>query len=282
MNSNLDFRLLMGKEEYLIGEPAVAYLDLINKGNEPIEVIDQLDPSFGVVKIHIKSDKEVLFRPYIIADAVSHTTILKAGEKVSGTAKIFFGGEGWTFKKPGNYTVKATYKGIISIPKMEIKSNIVDVHIRGPSGKDERDQVNLIKGEEQGLFLLMEGGDHLKKGIKNLVKLSKQYHDSDLAGYADLALGVNLSRNFKDFQKGSVRPANPQESVEHLQKTIDKDVDDWYKREAYFTLADVYKKHDLGNPKQIMNEFVENFSEDQKLQRSVQKAKKIISESNSK
>ena len=74
----------MGKEEYLIGEPAVAYLDLINKGNEPIEVIDQLDPSFGVVKIHIKSDKEVLFRPYIIADAVAHTTILKAGEKVSG------------------------------------------------------------------------------------------------------------------------------------------------------------------------------------------------------
>jgi SAM-dependent methyltransferase len=35
-------------------------------------------------------------------------------------------------------------------------------------------------------------------------------------------------------------------------------------------------------PKRIMKEFVENFSEDPKLQRSVQKAKKIISESNSK
>lgn len=282
MSTKLDFALLMGKKQYLIGEPTVAYLDLINKGNEPIEVIDQLDPSFGVVKIYVRSDKEVLFRPYIIADAEAHTVLLKPGEKVSGAAKIFFGGKGWTFNKPGKYTIKATYNGIIPAPKTEIKSNNVGVHIRAPSGKAERAQVNLIKGEEQGLFLLMEGGDHLKKGISNLVKLAKQHQESDLAGYAEFALGANLSRNFKDFQKGKVRAAKPQQSVEHLEKTMDKEIEDWYMRQAYFTLADVYKKYDLGNPNQIMNEFVENFSEDPKLQKSVEKAKKIIAQSKSK
>jgi predicted lactoylglutathione lyase len=192
------------------------------------------------------------------------------------------GGKGWTFKKPGKYIVRTTYNGIVSNPKMEIESNTVEVRIRPPSDKTEKQQVNLIVGEEQGLFLLMEGGDHLKKGIRNLTKLAKQHHDSDLAGYADLALGINLSRNFKDFQKGNVRAAKPQQSVEHLEKTMDKNVDDWYKRQTYFTLADVYKKYDLGNPRQIMNEFVEKFSEDAKLQKSVVKAKKIIAESNSK
>ena len=270
----------MGKGEYLIGEPAVAYLDLINTGSKPIEVIDQLDPSFGVVKIYVKSDKEVLFRPYIIADAVAHTTLLNPGEKVSGTAKIFFGGKGWTFKKPGIYILKATYDGIPSAPKEEIESNSVKVAIRKPLDRAERDQVNLITGDEQGLFLLMEGGDHLKKGIKSLTKLTNEHPDSNLAGYADLALGVNLSKNFKDFQKGRVRDAKPQQSVKHLENTMDKKVDDWYKRQAYFTLADVYKKYDLGNPKEVMNEFVDKFSNDPKLQRSVSKAKKIIADSN--
>ena len=115
-----------------------------------------------------------------------------------------------------------------------------------------------------------------------MVKLAKQHQESDLAGYAEFALGANLSRNFKEFQKGKVRAAKPQQSVEHLEKTMDKEIEDWYMRQAYFTLADVYKKYDLGNPNQILNEFVENFSEDPKLQKSVEKAKKIIAQSKSK
>jgi hypothetical protein len=35
------------------------------------------------------------------------------------------------------------------------------------------DQVDLIKGNEQALFLLFEGGDHLTNGITKLTELAK-------------------------------------------------------------------------------------------------------------
>jgi TolA-binding protein len=55
--------------------------------------------------------------------------------------------------------------------------------------------------------LLFESGDHLANGISSLQKIVDKYPQSQLASYANFALGKNFAIDFKDFQKGRVRKA---------------------------------------------------------------------------
>jgi hypothetical protein len=106
----IEFKLQMGKKEYLPGQPAVAYLEITNRGLQSVPVIDQLDPQFDVVKFYVlHSHKEVQFVPYTIADIIPHLTKLDSNRSIRGYAKIFYGSGGYTFPTPGSYQVRATY-----------------------------------------------------------------------------------------------------------------------------------------------------------------------------
>jgi hypothetical protein len=280
MVQEIEFRLSMGKTEYLLGEPAVAYLELSNSGTQSVPVIDQLDPKLGIVKFYIKSgSEETIFRPYVVADSMPRTSLLNPGTLVSGDAKIFYGGKGWTFKSVGKYQIRATYNGLVSNPKEELNSNVVEVNIRSPENKQEKDQVSLIMGDEQGLFLLFEAGDHLSKGIRSLTELTRKYPQSDLAGYANIALGRNYSKDFKDFQRGFVRKADTERSLLHLKSAKDRNVDSYFARQAYLTLAKIYEDSNLEDAKkETLNEYIERFSRDSKHADSIKKAKSMLEE----
>jgi hypothetical protein len=98
--------------------------------------------------------------PFVVADSIPHMVSLDPGKSVRGTAKVFYGAEGWSLKSPGTYKITATYKGLVSKPDKIFTSNIAEIKIRAPENDQEKDQVNLIMGDEQGKLLLFEGGDH--------------------------------------------------------------------------------------------------------------------------
>jgi hypothetical protein len=77
-------------------------------------------------------------------------------------------------------------------------------------------------GDEQGKLLLFEGGDHLSTGMQNLTQLTNKYPQSDLAAYANFAIGMNWSRDFKNFHKKELRPANTEKSASHLENAKTK------------------------------------------------------------
>jgi|SRR5215216_67462 len=278
---SIEFRLSMGKTEYLLGEPVIAYLELSNSGSQPIPVIDQLDPKLGIVKFYIKSGiEETFFRPYVVADSMPRKYILKPGESVSGAAKIFYGSKGWSFKSSGKYQIRATYNGLVDHPDEELASNVFEVNIRAPRNEQEKEQVSLIMGDEQALFLLFEAGDHLSNGIRNLMQLTSKYPQSDLAGYANFALGMNYSKDFKDFQRGLVRKADAERSLMHLKSVKDRNVDGYFARQAYLTLANIYEDSNAEDAKkETLNEFIERFSRDSKHADSINRAKSMLGKS---
>ena len=279
LTNEIEFKLQIGKKEYLLGEPVVAYMDVINSGSESVEVIKQLEPEFGIVKFFIKKQNEekIVFRPYIVVDSLPEKVTLNSGDRISGSGKIFYGGKGWTFNSPGDYQIKATYSGLVENPDKVIESNTAEVRIRAPSSEEEKDEVNLIMGDEQALFLLFEGGDHLSKGINNLKQLSTKYPQSDLAGYADIVLGTNYSKDFKDFQKGQVRKSDKEKSLKYLKEGTKKNVDAIFAKKAYFTMADIYDQTNSTDSKnETLRDFIKRFSEDEKLIKSVNKAKSMI------
>jgi hypothetical protein len=280
LTNEIEFKIKTGMEEYRLGEPVIVYMELINSGSEPVEVLKKLEPEVGIVKFFIKKqNEETIFRPYMVVDSLPEKVSLKPGSRISGSAKIFYGGKGWTFNSPGNYQIKATYSGIVKYPDKAIESNTVEVNITGPSSEEEKDEVNLIMGDEQGLFLLFQGGDHLSKGMKNLEELTKKYPQSELAAYADIALGINYSKDFKNFQKREVRKADKEKSLEYLGEGIkkDKDVESMYAKQAYFAMADVYDSSNSTEKKnETLQDFIQRFSGDEKMNKSVEKAKSMI------
>jgi len=278
--NNIKFILSTDKAEYLLGEPVVIYLELSNIGTQSTLIIDLLDPKYEFVNFYIKKEKEEkLFKPYVVADSLLRTRSLKPAESIKETAKIFYGSKGWTFNTIGKYLIRATYNNMVNESERKLESNVVEVNIQPPKNEQEKEQVHLIMGDEQGLFLLFEGGDHLLNGITNLTRLSNKYPMSVLAGYANYALGVNYSKDFKDFQKGIVRKAEIERSITHLENAKILNNEKYFAKQTYFTLSDVYKKsNNNAAAKETLNEFIQKFSNNEIHTDNIIKARNLLNE----
>jgi hypothetical protein len=279
MVKEANFRLSTDKSEYLLGEPLIAYIEINNSGTEPLSVTDQLDPKFGIVKFYIKSEnQESIFRPFAVVDSIRHTVLIKPGESISHSAKIFYGGNGWTFKSPGKYQIRASYEGIVEHLSV-VDSNAIEIAVASPRNQEEKEQVDLIMGKEQGLFLLFESGDHLSHGIGSLSTLVREFPQSNLASYANVALGKNYSMDFKDFQKGVIRKADIEKSRFHLESAKDKNIGSYFRTQTFLTLADVFKRsNDMAAAKQTLNEFIQTSPDDKRHSESIRKARNILNE----
>ena len=134
-------------------------------------------------------------------------------------------------------------------------------------------------GDEQGRFLLFEGGDHLTSGMQKLAELATKYPESDLAKYANFSLGIRHLTEFADFTKKQVRQPDTKKSMSHFKAAKPK-LHGYYARKAYFTLASLYdKSNNKSAKKNTLNEFVDRFSSDSKYSDSVSKAKSMLEDS---
>ncbi|MGC2571708.1 MAG: hypothetical protein WA364_09375, partial [Candidatus Nitrosopolaris sp.] len=154
-----------------------------------------------------------------------------------------------------------------------------ELDIKAPTTKEEKDQVGLIMGDEQGIFLLLEGGDHLTKGIDNLGQLVNNYPESGLAKYANFALGISSSVDFADFSKMKVRPANTEKSVSHLE-ACKPNMHGYWANKTYLTLAAVYKKmNDKSREKATLKEYIDKFPSDHRHRDSIKQAENMLEDS---
>lgn len=234
----LDLRF--DKQEFLLGEPVVAYVTLRNNGNRSVSIIPNFNPEYHYATYFVKPDnsEEKQFRPWAFAEGNPTLQNLPPKESVVGTAKIFFGADGWTFPKPGKYAVRVTYQGKSSAPMV--------INIKPPATEGEKKQVELMMGSnEVGYFLLFEGGDHLREGKTRLQKLAKDYPESFLAGYANYALGESLRNDFADFSTNKLRKADLKAAMVFLDKSTDQLTGAstfYYSTKAYKTLKEIYQK----------------------------------------
>jgi hypothetical protein len=85
MVRNLDLKLFTDKSNYLLGEPVIAYVQLINSGTEAVTVVDQIDPKYEHVNFYIKkeNEEEVFFIPYSVVESAIHSSMLEPGSSIS-------------------------------------------------------------------------------------------------------------------------------------------------------------------------------------------------------
>lgn len=258
------------KLDYFPGFPVIAYIYLENYAPFfPAEVVRCLEPEYGFVEYIVRTPegKEIPFIPWTYKAHPNPETTLTAEGAIRAEAKIFFGANGWTFTRPGEYILKAIYM-------KELESDEWSFSIITPEPGAQKEICELFLGsKEVGYFLLFEGGDHLVEGKKRLEKVIYSHPRSNFAGYANFALGVNLSKDFTNFKEKRLRKANPALASEYLERAR-SDIFSFhqsvyshiYLEEAYRKMelpgkADQVRKDLLTKVKRVMDERYSDFRE---------------------
>lgn len=217
-SSSLTLTLEVAKADLVLGEPVYAIIRLTNIGSAPVTVSNILDPQTGTVHIDVAGQARTNFRflPLFYADAVQARVPLHPGEKIAAAFPIFYGALGWTFDRPGIYRVTATYQHNGSRREEPVRSNSATITISDEGGPGASLIERTPASEEAGKFLLWQRGDQLQQGHSLLKRLQQQYPNSPVIDYAWLAFGRNLSRAFRNYIAGRIRPIDCEAALPYL------------------------------------------------------------------
>ena len=236
MAQPVEIVLTADKTEFMLGEPVVVLVALTNKGQEPLKVSPELGPEGDNLQYRITGPggKGTAFSPLFVEDRADFRT-LATGEMVRGTARIFYGGNGYSFPDAGTYSVVASFKGS--------RSAALRLKVLPPQTNAEREQSRLILGQnEVGLFLMLEGGDELAEAQKQIEQLTTRYPDALLTSYVRYAVAKNLSVPARNFVSQKPRAADLPQSISIMKSLTEKNMVLYYQAKVATTLSAMLSK----------------------------------------
>ncbi len=236
MAQSVELALTSDKTEFMLGEPVVVLVALKNTGHDTLYVSPEFGPEGGNIDYIVTGPdgKAKSFSPLYVQDRADFRP-LAPGQTFRGTARIFYGGNGYTFQDPGNYSVVASTG--------KSRSSPLRLKVLPPQNAAEREQARLILGQnEVGLFLMLEGGDELAEAQKQIEQLTSRYPDGLLASYVRYAVAKNLSVPAKNFVSQKPRPADIPRAIAILQSLTDREMVLYYQAGVATALATLLSK----------------------------------------
>lgn len=235
---NLKLELSAEKSDFLPGEPVVILVKATNTGDSLLVIPGGLEPEMDalIYEITDPQGKTTPFSPLMVMDTDKRITLNK-NESAYGTARLFYGGQGYSFPQPGVYKVMARYKSF--------RSNSLGLKISEPKNAEESEQARLIlDNTEVGLFLMLEGGDELQQAQKAMETLAQKYPQSLLTAYVRYAQAKNLSVPARNFVSKKPRGANLPAAIDILQSVKDADILMYYRLKTVTTLSECLQASD--------------------------------------
>jgi hypothetical protein len=228
-----------------LGEPLYLTARLLNEGKGAARVIALLKPTDGLLVVSMSGPQQerLGFVPLSVSDTDDGPVELAPGRQFAATFPAFFGAKGWTMRTPGAYTLKArfTVHDGSGRPR-EIESAPIVVRVGdGPTALARTLLNDTPPGIQAGKFLLWNGGDHLTEGAALLSRLQAQAPGAPINDHVHLALGRSLTRPFKNYAKGVVRPPDFQRAVAELEQARDLVLPAYLTVQKYISLAAGYQ-----------------------------------------
>ena len=212
----LVLELRVTRPSVVVGEPVYVILRMRNTGQTAQAVYPSVELTSGTVTVGIV-DPTGDTRPFLPlgrGEPDAALAPLQPGEALAAMEPVFFGGLGWTFKKPGKYGLFAVYAHRAD---PELRSATASLEVLAGDGSGESlVVVNDIRGEEAGKFLVWFGGDHLRQGISRLEQIGSDNPQSPIGSYYYLAMASNWAAPFRDFVAGNVRAPRPTDALQYL------------------------------------------------------------------
>jgi hypothetical protein len=204
----LRLRLEAPKRSFVLGEAVVLTVGLHNEGTAPQQVVPLLAPEYRFLALELRRPGAERFEPFqsgVLADARSaRARALAPGESLHEEANVFFGSDGWTFDTPGTWTIRADFPAGSDTDAGFDESNgrtqsePLEIEIVAPRSAPERRAKQLIWGQQQGTYLVLGGGEHLKTAGVQLRRLAAETPTAAQAPAVRLALGRAALRSTRD------------------------------------------------------------------------------------
>ena len=280
-DSPVKLRLESAKQQFVVGEPVVLTVALHNTGTTSQTVYPLLDPKYRFLNIEVLGPGETefeTFQPVLLADArgVKPET-LAPGDSIHEEARIYFGADGWVFKRPGEYIVRSDYAaplvdGRPRDDRERLASADLKIVISEPATSSERRARELIVGPQQGLYMVLGGGDHLTGAASKLKTVVQEAPNAAQTAAVRLALGSAALNPTIDPKTGVQSQPRLDEAKKHLDATLDSQLPAVAVVKAQTELAEALEKTGrTAEAKRVRSETV------QKMQRH-ESAKQYIEE----
>ena len=216
---------LKAPRSFAYGEPVAVDLELSGTDSRGRQVPSRIRPRNGAVEIALRqpSGRTIVYRPLLHQCWKDETTILNADTPpIVDSAFIHYGQDGFYFESPGTYRLRAR---TVAADGSMILSNVLDIRVRPPLGKDDEDAAELLFGDEQGTLMYLVGSDFdgLARGNDALTELRMRHAKHPLAQVARVVQGTNAAREFKLVgadNSVTVRAPNAEEAAELLQPVL--------------------------------------------------------------
>jgi hypothetical protein len=215
--SGLSLELSTAHVTFMLGEPVVLGVKVINTGKEPRQVPKNLKPEFGMIQYEISRNGGAFerFTPWALKEQVDAYAMLAPDASLEDDADIFFDGRKWVFNQPGDYQVRARGRNL--------QSRALSFKVTAPGSTAEKAAADLLLANpEAGLFLVLRGGDHLEKGKSTLEQVAKSVPGTAIAAHANLSLGLNQLQSAPNFNSKTVRAPDPTAAAAFLQRVDTK------------------------------------------------------------
>jgi hypothetical protein len=209
------------RQEWVAGEPVIAYVAVRNTGGVSTPVQFAPEPEFGRCRYVIRHDgASRAFLPWALKDGTIEPEPLNPGEALAFPVKLFAGSDGFTFRDTGMYSVQVTCAGVPD-------SASVDVRVLATRSALEASQSqSLLNDPEVGFFFLFEGGDHLVSAKALLQGIAAS--TTVFQPYARVVLGLSAARDFASMGAGTLRPADPATARAYFASPPDASVPGYY------------------------------------------------------
>jgi hypothetical protein len=257
---NVEIILGVEKNQFLLGEPVVLLVSVTNRDRAEINLPPELGPEsdFLTYVISDPDGKEIAFSPLFVADYADYKT-LGRNETARGTARIFYGGNGYTFTRPGRYNVTARFG--------DSRSGPVTFQVLQPRTDAEREQARIVLDHpEVGLFLMLEGGDELEDALNQFDTLLRDHPGSLITQYARYAMAKNYSVPARNFVSQKPRNADLPRTVEILRETKIEEMQFYYRTKAVETLATALQRLERRDEaRNVLEEFSRNLEQRENL-----------------
>ncbi len=194
--ARVEIRIQAQDAPYPLGYPIAIRLMVMNSGEEALPLRARLAPAYGIVQVERRAagDEDWLpFTPVMQYEAESdRDALLASGERTEQTVSIFFGSDGWTFPRPGDYEVRARL--LVSEEQADATSSAVLLRIAAPETEDDQTVLQSLLDERGqlddnvGRLLAVGGRIGSEADISSIAAITKSHGHTSLGSALRLML----------------------------------------------------------------------------------------------
>ncbi|MGZ4847905.1 MAG: hypothetical protein ACXV3D_00400 [Halobacteriota archaeon] len=234
-NGNAPVELILRSKGYFdLMEPVIVELSVRNRSALPVDLNTLLKPEFGSTAIFIQcpDGKTVQYDPVSCKMAAADVKTLapetedgEGHDRHNDTMFISYGRGGFYFAQPGEYRVRAVYRGRAS-GGILIPSNIARIRIGQLPPRVNQQAAYEYFTYQAGMSLYLHGSRSptLTEGMQTLETLARDHSDTLLGAKIAGRIAPNIARPFFRIDKNNAltqaHPGDPEEALKLTEPAV--------------------------------------------------------------